>query len=99
MRRQPKTPQKQDSRPVDVSSAGVTLTTPTSRPATTPRTVAEVSDESPLVDISDTAALPAATAADPITDAAAAAAKPKTPQARKSRSRIAANFGALNSQS
>jgi len=95
MRRQ-KTPQKQDGR-MSESVAVVTDAPSVTAVASlaTPTASAVASAEMPLVDISCTAS-PAVTLASPFTDASA---KSKTPQSRKSRSRIAANFGALNSQS
>jgi len=100
MRRQ-KTPQKQDGRVTESSSAAavavvtdaVSVTAATSPAA--PAAAAAASTEPPLVDISCSAS-PAVTPACPVSDDTT---KSKTPQTRKSRSRIAANFGALNSQS
>lgn len=64
-------------------------------PATPSASAAVASTEMPLVDVSDSTASPAVTPAVPVADTAT---KSKTPQTRKSRSRIAANFGALNPQ-
>jgi len=99
MRRQ-KTPQKPDgklSESTDVSTAAVTVTDAPSvsavRSLTMPSASAVAPSQLPVDAASSTVS---AAAALPVTDASM---KPKTPQTRKARSRIAANFGALNSQS
>ena len=101
MRRQ-KTPQKQDGKmsdSVDVPTAAVIV-------ADVPSVTAVGSPATPSASAVVPAALPLDTvnssgpaAALPVIDVTDASTKSKTPQTRKTRSRIAANFGALNSQS
>ena len=104
LRRQ-KTPQKQDGRVVESTDASTAAVLVNDLPTVTgvgslatPSASAAVSAELPLDGVS-CAASPAATAACSATDVTNTATKSKTPQTRKARSRIAANFGALNSQS
>jgi len=97
MRRQ-KTPQKQDGRLNESATAAVATDAPSVTAVTSPaapRAAATMSAESQLVDVSCTASPSVA----PSCPAADTSAKSKTPQTRKSRSRIAANFGALSPQS
>ena len=91
------TPQKQDrkvSESTDVSGtdvASVAAVTPQVMPCATTAVSADV----PVDGVSSTVS-PAVTTTHAV---AGAATKSKTPQTRKTRSRIAANFGALNSPS